>query len=186
MKLCVAPESINIQIGFPRMDNVPIIIGAPSGISTTEVKLSLPFLAWAIFFLPLLLGLETDPWFSLVSLCCLSVWQRCGHALAEFLGSPHLKQWRPLLPLGGVGTIGFGACYWVLWKWKFPWGWSWGCLATNLPGCEVCWGSGKVFYTMRSFWICALLGVELSLLFLSTWALFMASSCEMALFTSAG
>jgi hypothetical protein len=44
-KLCVAPESNNTQIGLPRIENVPIIIGAPSGISPTEVKLSLPFLA---------------------------------------------------------------------------------------------------------------------------------------------
>jgi hypothetical protein len=44
---------------LPRIENVPIIIGAPSGISPTEVKLSLPFLDLAIFFFPLLMGLET-------------------------------------------------------------------------------------------------------------------------------
>jgi hypothetical protein len=59
MKLCVAPESNNTLMGFPRIENVPIITGAPSGISPTEVKLSLPFLALAIFFLPLLMGLKT-------------------------------------------------------------------------------------------------------------------------------
>jgi hypothetical protein len=32
-------------VGLPRIANVPIITGAPSGISPTEVKLSLPFLA---------------------------------------------------------------------------------------------------------------------------------------------
>jgi hypothetical protein len=45
MKLCVAPESNNTRIGLPRIENVPIITGGPSGISPTEVKLSLPFLA---------------------------------------------------------------------------------------------------------------------------------------------
>jgi hypothetical protein len=44
---------------LPRIENVPIIIGAPSGISPTEVKLSLPFLDLAIFFFPLLMGLKT-------------------------------------------------------------------------------------------------------------------------------
>jgi hypothetical protein len=44
MKLCVSPKSNNIRIGLPQIKNVPIIIGAPSGISPTEVKLSLPFL----------------------------------------------------------------------------------------------------------------------------------------------
>jgi hypothetical protein len=39
-----------------------------------------------------------------------------GHALAKCPRSPHLKQQRPLLPVGGVGTIGFGACCGVLWK----------------------------------------------------------------------
>jgi hypothetical protein len=45
MKLCVAPESNNTLIGLPQIENVPIITGAPSRISPTEVKLSLPFLA---------------------------------------------------------------------------------------------------------------------------------------------
>jgi hypothetical protein len=45
MKPWVVPESNNTRMGFPRIENVPIITGAPSGISPTEVKLSLPFLA---------------------------------------------------------------------------------------------------------------------------------------------
>jgi hypothetical protein len=45
MKLCVAPESNNTRMGLPRIENMPIITGAPFGISTTAVKLSLPFLA---------------------------------------------------------------------------------------------------------------------------------------------
>jgi hypothetical protein len=45
MKLCVAPESNNIRMGLPQIANVPIITGAPSRISPTEVKLRLPFLA---------------------------------------------------------------------------------------------------------------------------------------------
>jgi hypothetical protein len=45
MKLCVAPESNNTRIGLSQIEIVPIITGAPSGMSPTEVKLSLPFLA---------------------------------------------------------------------------------------------------------------------------------------------
>jgi hypothetical protein len=45
MKLWVAPETNNTWMGLPRIANVPIITGAPSGISLTEVKLSLPFRA---------------------------------------------------------------------------------------------------------------------------------------------
>jgi hypothetical protein len=45
MKLCVAPESNNTRIGLPQIENVPIITGASFGISITEEKLSLPFLA---------------------------------------------------------------------------------------------------------------------------------------------
>jgi hypothetical protein len=45
MKLCVASESNNIRAGLPQIENVPIITGAPFGISPIEVKLSLPILA---------------------------------------------------------------------------------------------------------------------------------------------
>jgi hypothetical protein len=91
MKLCVAPESNNTQIGLPRIENVPIITSAPPGISPIEVKLSLPLLAWATFFLPLLMGLETCLWLGWVSWCCLLVWQGYRHALAKCPGSPHLN-----------------------------------------------------------------------------------------------
>jgi hypothetical protein len=134
MKLCVAPESNNTRIGLHRIENVPIITGAPSGISPTEVKLSLPFLAWAIFFLPLLMGLETCLWLGWVSWCCLLVWHGCRHALAKCPGSPYLKQWHPLLPLG-LSTKVLGVGCWVLGKWRLSLVRSWDDLATNLPDC---------------------------------------------------
>jgi hypothetical protein len=134
MKLCVAPESNNTRIGLHRIENVPIITGAPSGISPTEVKLSLPFLAWAIFFLPLLMGLETCLWLGWVSWCCLLVWHGCRHALAKCPCSPHLKQWHPLLPLG-LSTKVLGVGCWVLGKWRLSLVRSWDDLATNLPDC---------------------------------------------------
>jgi hypothetical protein len=132
----------NTKIVLPRIENVPIITGAPSGISPTEVKLSLPFLAWAIFFLTWLLDLETCLWLDWVSWCCLLVWHGCRHAFAKCPSSPHLKQWCPLLPLG-LGTIGLGVGCWVLGKWRFSWVRSWDNLATNLPDCEACWKPGK-------------------------------------------
>ena len=84
MKLWDAPESNKITVGWWFIENVPDIIGAPSGRSAKLVKLSRPCLTWMVCFLPLFWSFlrEACPW-------DYPAW---GHILAKWSGLPHLKQ----------------------------------------------------------------------------------------------
>jgi hypothetical protein len=52
MKLCDAPESKRMTAGKFKTEKIPVMTGAPSGMSTNVVKFSLPCLTYTLYLLP--------------------------------------------------------------------------------------------------------------------------------------
>jgi hypothetical protein len=52
MKLCDAPESKRMIVGKFKTEKIPVMTGAPSGMSANVVKFSLPCLTCTLCLLP--------------------------------------------------------------------------------------------------------------------------------------
>jgi hypothetical protein len=159
-----------------RMENVPVITGAPSGSSASVVKLILPYRTWTVCLLPLFLlfWLEPWPWFGCVA------W---GHSRAKWLGLTQIKQRFALLGRTCGWAFSLGPVCWGIGGREAPC--CCGGLNTYHPCWGACWGTlGVVVCTKPYLYGGALEGQAGALLFfLARWAMIQ-SSWVVAKFTS--